>query len=52
MGMMIRNDSEDADICVLPEWFTPSDRDVICGWARQYQGHGEPCGGIWEPYIE
>lgn len=39
MGMMIRNVCEDAESCALPEWFTPSDKDVICGWARQYQGH-------------
>eukprot|EP00934_Nitzschia_sp_Nitz4_P000853 Nitzschia sp. Nitz4//scaffold14_size191712//91472//92862//NITZ4_001721-RA/size191712-snap-gene-0.136-mRNA-1//1//CDS//3329536921//853//frame0 len=38
MGMMIKG-SADADAVFLPEWFTPSDRDVVCGWARQNHRH-------------
>ena len=31
--------NEDADATLLPEWFAPTDRDVICGWARQNHRH-------------
>ena len=31
--------NEDADATLLPEWFSPTERDVICGWARQNHRH-------------
>ena len=27
------------DASILPEWFKPCDKDVICGWARQNHHH-------------
>jgi hypothetical protein len=46
MGMMINDAAltsslrNDGRVVFLPEWFSPSDKDVVCGWARQHQGHG------------
>ena len=47
MGMMINDAAaltsslrNDGRIVFLPQWFAPSDKDVVCGWARQHQGHG------------
>jgi hypothetical protein len=31
----------DAGAAMLPEWFKPTEKDVICGWARQNHRHGE-----------
>ena len=41
MIMMINNSSADDNAVFLPEWFNPTDRDVICGWARQNHRHGK-----------
>jgi hypothetical protein len=32
---------ENTDANVLPDGFSPSEMDVICGWARQNFHHGE-----------
>jgi hypothetical protein len=36
------NSSADAEAIWLQEWFVPTERDVICGWARQHHRHGKP----------
>jgi hypothetical protein len=38
----IINSSADAEAIWLQEWFVPTERDVICGWARQHHRHGKP----------
>jgi hypothetical protein len=31
----------DADAIWLPEWYVPTNKDVICGWARQHHRHSK-----------
>lgn len=40
-GGAARPDEE--GIVFLPQWFSPSDKDVVCGWARQHQNHRKFC---------
>ena len=39
--LMMINSSADATASFLPDWFAPTDLDVICGWARQNHRHGK-----------
>jgi hypothetical protein len=45
--MVINSDDQDnlmtenTDANILPDGFSPSEMDVICGWARQNFHHGE-----------